>query len=100
MLTTANQFRSYSDDGHRCIHCRWVEVKVRPTSRGLGCLCPKCLYGQAGEGKSCCSWEREPGADDENYEPEQVADGPESRLLSLLSKTRAVVRGRDIAGMK
>lgn len=31
----------------------------------IACACPKCLPGQAGEGKVCCSFEREPGADDD-----------------------------------
>ena len=62
------QRRRWVDDGRRCITCRWVEVKPCSTPGrplGLGCTHPMACYGQAGEGKSCCSWEREPGADDD-----------------------------------
>jgi hypothetical protein len=52
----------WHDDGRRCVHCRWVEVL--PT-RGMGCLCPKCLNGQASPERTCCSYEREPGSDDD-----------------------------------
>jgi hypothetical protein len=52
----------WHDGGRRCIHCRWVEISP---IRGMGCLCPKCLYGQASTERTCCSYEREPGADDE-----------------------------------
>ena len=55
-------YQPWSDAGGRCIHCRWVEFS--PT-RGMGCMCPKCLYGQASHERTCCSYEREPGADDE-----------------------------------
>ena len=50
-----------------CIYCCYVDVKPgkRSPGRSLGCLHPKTLYGQAGEGKDCCSFVREPGADDE-----------------------------------
>jgi hypothetical protein len=49
-----------------CITCRWVEVKLcRNGALGLGCTHPMACYGQAGRGKNCCSWEREPGADDQ-----------------------------------
>jgi hypothetical protein len=54
-------YRPAQSEGRRCLHCRWVEV----TQRGMGCRCPKCLYGQASELSTCCSYEREPGADDE-----------------------------------
>ena len=54
-----------------CRCCRWVEVSYWPTNaRGsLSCTCPKCVRGQAGEGKDCCYFEREPGADDEDQLP-------------------------------
>jgi hypothetical protein len=55
-------YRPWHDGGTRCVHCRWVDVT--PTG-GMGCLCPKCLYGQASPERTCCSYEREPGADDE-----------------------------------
>lgn len=70
MIDTMTQYRPWTDDGRRCIHCHWVDVVFAVTGRrSLGCNCPKCLYGQAGEGKSCCSWEREPGSDDELSPP-------------------------------
>jgi len=31
----------------------------------LSCLAPKTCYGQASRGGHCCSFEREPGSDDE-----------------------------------
>jgi len=50
-----------------CRYCRWVEVIPRKgVPRGsLACTSPKACRGQAGEGKACCDFEREPGADDE-----------------------------------
>ena len=57
-----NMYPRWHDGGRRCKHCRWVDVT--PTG-GMGCLCPKCLYGQASPERTCCSYEREPGADDE-----------------------------------
>ena len=54
--------------GLLCIHCKWVDVspsKRNPLERSLGCANPKCCGGQAGEGKSCSQWQREPGSDDE-----------------------------------
>lgn len=49
----------------RCECCRFVDWIRRPSGYSLGCLHPKCLYGQAGKGKACCGFEREPGSDDE-----------------------------------
>jgi hypothetical protein len=54
-------YRPAEIDSRRCLHYRWVEI----TPRGVGCICPKCLYGQASELRTCCSYEREPGSDDE-----------------------------------
>jgi hypothetical protein len=51
-----------------CVYCCYVDVKPskrRSTGRSLGCLHPKALYGQAGEGKGCCSFLRETGSDDD-----------------------------------
>jgi hypothetical protein len=49
-----------------CQHCRWVNVRLALNGAlGLGCLHPRALYGQAGRNKDCCSYEREPGSDDE-----------------------------------
>ena len=53
-----------------CIYCQWVDVRIlippkNGYTRGLSCTNPKCHRGQAGEGKDCCSFTREPGADDE-----------------------------------
>ena len=50
-----------------CIYCHFVDVKdgKRSPGRSLGCLHPKALYGQAGEGKDCCSFLRETGSDDD-----------------------------------
>ena len=53
---------------HRCEFCRWVDVHPlpkRPLVIALGCLQPMTHYGQAARGGLCCSFEREPGADDE-----------------------------------
>lgn len=60
--TAYSMYRPWQDNGARCVYCRWVDVI--PTG-GLGCLCPQCLYGQASRDRSCCSFEREPGSDDE-----------------------------------
>jgi len=57
-----NMHRRYVDPGRRCKHCRWVEFTPE---HWMVCGNPKCCRGQAGEGKYCCSWEREPGSDDE-----------------------------------
>lgn len=54
--------RPFENDGRRCRHCRWVDIRPRG---GMGCNCPQCLYGQASESRVCCSYEREPGSDDE-----------------------------------
>jgi len=48
-----------------CVHA----IFARPRADGrsgysLRCGCPKCLPGQAGVGRVCCSFMREPGADD------------------------------------
>lgn len=48
-----------------CVHA----IFRRPRADGepgysLRCGCPKCLPGQAGAGRFCCSFMREPGADD------------------------------------
>ena len=67
---TLLQYATYRRDPLRrcefCVHA----VFVRPRTDGrpgysLLCGCPKCLPGQAGRGRDCCSFEREPGADDE-----------------------------------
>lgn len=53
---------------HLCIFCRWVEAhywEKGPHERCLGCLNPDYQRGMASENKSCCLFEREPGADDE-----------------------------------
>lgn len=60
--TAVTMYRPWHGAGRRCIHCRWVEISP---ARGMGCLCPKCLYGQASTERTCCSYEREPGADDD-----------------------------------
>src|SRR5689334_5723473 len=60
------QRRKWVDDGRRCVHCRWVEIKMRGDGQlSIGCTDPRCCYGQAKWDGSCCGWEREPGADDE-----------------------------------
>ena len=58
------------DPERSCIYCQHVDVRVlippvRGYTRSLGCTNPKCLRGQAGEGKDCCSFQREPGSDDD-----------------------------------
>ena len=62
LMPVPSMYLPWQGDGRRCTHCRWVEMT--PTG-GMGCLCPKCLYGQASAERTCCSFEREPGADDE-----------------------------------
>ena len=60
------------DPMQRCEFCRWVEARPlskRPLVIALGCLQPKTHYGQASRGGLCCSFEREPGADDEVLPP-------------------------------
>jgi hypothetical protein len=59
--TISTMYLPWQSQGRRRLHCRWVEV----TQKGMGCLCPQCLYGQASELRTCCSYEREPGSDDE-----------------------------------
>jgi hypothetical protein len=60
------QRRPWSDNGRRCVHCRWVEIQVRRDGRrSIGCTDPRCCYGQATWDGACSGWEREPGADDE-----------------------------------
>jgi len=54
-------YHLWHDGGARCVHCRWVDVTP---AGGMGCLCPKCIYGQASPERTCCSYEREPVADD------------------------------------
>lgn len=52
----------------RCECCVHVEIRQVPTEpHGYTCAClnPKCLRGQAGVGKACSAFEREPGADDD-----------------------------------
>lgn len=44
--TPAPMYRPGYDDGRRFKHCRWIEVRHKD---GMGCLNPKCLYGQASE---------------------------------------------------
>lgn len=58
--------RPWADDGKRCRYCRWVEGYFPRFSCGN----PKCLRGQAGVNVSCCSYEREPGSDDD------LSEGP------------------------
>lgn len=56
------------DPGRRCECCRHVEIRPnRAAEHGysVACLNPKCLRGQAGVGKSCSAFEREPGTDDD-----------------------------------
>ena len=51
----------------RCECCHFADVRANakePVGYGVGCLHPKCSRGQAGVGKSCCYFEREPGTDD------------------------------------
>ena len=65
---TANIMGLHLGNGRRSIHCRWVGVgplRRQKPGRSIWCENPKCLRGQAGEGKSCSCWEREPGSDDE-----------------------------------
>lgn len=49
----------------RCECCAHVDMITRPGGYSVGCLHPRALYGQAGKGKTCCSFERDPGSDDE-----------------------------------
>lgn len=49
----------------RCECCTHVDFVTRPDGYSLGCNHPSALYGQAGKGRTCCSFEREPGSDDE-----------------------------------
>lgn len=56
------------DPARRCECCHWADMHPHPRAEhgySLGCLNPKCLLGQAGVGKVCCMFEREPGADDD-----------------------------------
>ena len=56
------------DPARSCIYCCYVDVKPSkrlPGMRSLGCLHPKALYAQAGEGKDCCSFLPETGSDDD-----------------------------------
>jgi len=51
-----------------CLYCSWVEVAasaLHARQRSLQCTNPKYLRGMAGETRSCCLFEREPGADDD-----------------------------------
>ncbi len=51
-----------------CLYCRWVEVAASTRhagQRSLQCTNPKYLRGMAAETRSCCLFEREPGADDD-----------------------------------
>lgn len=53
---------------HRCECCRWAEIRPNPRTQhgySVACANPKCLRGQAGVGRACCCFEREPGTDDE-----------------------------------
>lgn len=48
-----------------CVHAVFNRPRPRsPTGYSLSCGCPKCLPGQAGAGRVCCSFMRESGADD------------------------------------
>lgn len=53
----------YVDDGRRCPHCRWY--LPLPKVKKLGCTHPWGSPGMSGPHYSCCSWEREPGIDDD-----------------------------------
>lgn len=56
------------DPARRCECCRWVDMypsRRTPGTYGIACACPQCLPGQGGAGKVCCSFEREPGSDDD-----------------------------------
>ncbi len=63
------QYGSHMRDPlHRCEFCVHV-IFTRPRADGrpgygLRCGRPKCLPGQAGAGRVCCSFMPEPGADD------------------------------------
>lgn len=60
-----------------CLYCRWVEVEAFKRSAGqrsLACGNPKYLRGMAAETRSCCLFEREPGADDD-FEGPTLASG-------------------------
>ena len=64
-----------------CFLCQWVEIER--TARGtysVGCVNPKCLYGQAGWGIDCSAFSRDPGCDDE---PELV-----DRILASQPRVR------------
>lgn len=52
----------------RCECCHFVEIRPNAAAEhgySVACLNPKCMVGQAGVGKSCSAFEREPGADDD-----------------------------------
>lgn len=50
-----------------CRYCRWVDVRRRlgAWEDSLRCTSKWGALGRAGEGLSCCDFEREPGSDDE-----------------------------------
>ncbi len=52
----------------RCEHCRFGEMSPSTWAGcgyGVSCRHPRLPPGQAGVGKNCCYFEREPGSDDE-----------------------------------
>lgn len=55
------------DPMRTCRYCRWVEVRRRLGARenALSCTSKWGVRGRAGEGISCCDFEREPGSDDD-----------------------------------
>lgn len=66
--TSASMHAPLNRDPMRiCRYCRWVEVRRRLGARedALSCTSKWGVRGRAGEGLSCCDFEREPGADDE-----------------------------------
>ncbi len=61
-----------------CLYCRWVEVAAPVRwggQRSLQCTNPKYLRGMAAETRSCCLFEREPGADDDLQTPAGFTSG-------------------------
>lgn len=58
----------------RCECCHHADVIPRRTGYSIGCLDPRAHYGQAGIGKACCGFEREPGTDDDLERLPPLAD--------------------------
>lgn len=61
----AAQQRALSE-ARSCQHCRWVHM-YPDKSAGIWMVCthPRTCRGQAARNTSCCSFEREPGTDDD-----------------------------------